>query len=207
MRIVSPFKQPYDALLRQSQDEHFWLRKPEKGSHNALVDPGSTYHFLVDDYKAEHVIFVVNNKMIPVILITAYEPGYHYFQNVKILHQFAYGDYHSFFASELVNKEKYSNYYTAVINKFFSQRNKECVIEASVGRITFQRHGYSHTLEVNSQFEDAFFSVLKPYEVYHEILYWFNNKSNPEKPMIQISNEDRIKQYGFDKMSFRKRKE
>ena len=207
MRIISTFKQPYDGLLTHGQ-EHCWLRKPETVKlKDKPFAPCNMNHYVEDDCDVQHVVFIINNKAVPVIFLTRYAVSYLSTSGVKILSQFAYGDAQSFINSDLVKKDKYTYYYANLVRQFFNQRGKDYVINAPTGRITFERHGYHNTLELHTQIEPSFFGIMQPYEVYHEILYWFNNRANPEKPMIQVSNEDRIKQRGFDKMSFRKRKE
>lgn len=50
-------------------------------------------------------------------------------------------------------------------------------------------------------------SVLHPASAYQEIYTWLCNRSNPEKPIVNVENDVRIQQHGFDlKTSFRKEK-
>lgn len=206
MKILSPFKQPYDALLRSSQDEYFWNRasSTQKNVNAPFSSPPINYS-LEGGYSAEEVVFIINNKAIPIIFLTEYEKN-NFSLKAKIVRQFAYGNYTSFKECPLVRWSRFTNYESSKIFEFFKQKDKEYLIDVPIACVSFQDYNYKTDIELNPQIANAFFAVMKPHEIYHEVMYWFNNKTNTEKPMVEVANDVRVQQHGFDKMSFRKRK-
>ncbi len=73
---------------------------------------------------------------------------------------------------------------------------------------TSNRYFNSIALWVNPKLDAIQFQkVMDPYTLTQEIEMMVANQSNPENNLIQVANNDRIVQHGFDlKQSFRKRK-
>lgn len=49
-----------------------------------------------------------------------------------------------------------------------------------------------------------FYKVLDPYTVYQEIEMWIGGLPKDDRPMVTISDKDKIHKHGFDEWSFRK---
>lgn len=216
MRLASTFKQPYDGLLRQSLDEHFWFRKLKSKQVTELSIERSVHyhsHRPADNCEIQPYLYVVNNKMVPIIVVTQWKPAQFSWAK-ELIGQWACHSFFQFINSHCVAGTNYPNYEREQLRKFFDQKDKEVILDAPVGELYIDDY-YDEVkrqrvdkvfADLNVELPPCFFAVMQPYEVYHEVMYWFNNRANPEKPMVQISNNDRLQQHGFDKMSFRKRK-
>lgn len=213
MRIISDFKEPYDGLLRHGIGTDIYYRhQSEMQINDTWTWPGVNLESDIENVDFESEIFVVNNKMIPCIVVKTYKDIGGGMRTP--VGEYGYTDHHEFMNCRfLCQCQKDSLRVRSYMYQFFAQRNRKIVCDAPIARCIYSKYitskhlNSNYALELNPQLPKAFYSTMQPYEVYQEILYWFNNRSNPKKPMVQVSNDVRIQQHGFDKMSFRKRKQ
>lgn len=208
MRIISDFKEPYDSLLRHGIGTDIYYRHQSEVQFNhTVIWPGVNLDTDIENVDFESEIFVVNNKMIPCVVVKTYKDIGGGMRTP--VGEYGYTDHHEFMNCRfLCQRQKDSQRVRSYMYQFFAQRNRKIVCDAPIGQFIYRGHYVSKNIvKLNPQLPKAFYSTMQPYEVYQEISYWFNNRSNPEKPMVQVSNDVRIQQHGFDKMSFRKRKE
>lgn len=208
MRIISDFKEPYDGLLRHGIGTDIYYRhQSEMQINDTWIWPVVNLESDIENVDFESEIFVVNNKMIPCIVVRTYRDVGCGMQTP--VGEYGYTDHDEFMNCRfLCQRQKDSLRVRSHMYDFFAQRNRNIICDAPIGQCLYRGHYSSKNIvKLNPQLPKAFYSIMQPYEVYQEISYWFNNRSNPEKPMVQVSNDVRIQQHGFDKMSFRKRKE
>ena len=74
MRIISDFKEPYDGLLRHGIGTDIYYRhQSEMQINDTWTWPGVNLESDIENVDFESEIFVVNNKMIPCIVVKTYK--------------------------------------------------------------------------------------------------------------------------------------
>lgn len=186
MRIISPFKDYYDGHQAYDQDkETLFIRKeeelgPELGKWWVNVIKGyGLYSFRHPNTTG--ILFVAGK-------------GYPYRTDMYLRNpQYS-------LTEERAGKDDwlYSTKFT--LPEEFS---KYAVLEVRP-HTTFGR--YSHKAHINvSLLDRGFHKVLSSYEVYQELIMFFNNLSSPEKEMAKLSDKSLAIKHGFDKWSFRRK--
>lgn len=186
MRIISPFKDYYDGHQAYDQDkETLFIRKeeelgPELGKWWREVIKDPTHH-TYRNVNTLGIIFVAGK-------------GYPYRTDMYLRNpQYS-------LTEERAGKDDwlYSTKFT--LPEEFS---KYAVLEV---RPPTTFGGYSHKTHINgSLLARDFHKVLSSYEVYQELIMFFNNLSSPEKEMAKLSDKSLAIKHGFDKWSFRRK--
>lgn len=224
MRIISPFKDYYDAIQSYYRDDLKFIREPkflvQKGNSysHGLFAPGKHRLYVDTEFigfcgKVYHVLDVK----------IGYDKKHSYFYSAESFHKFFKENYEDIYEEYEKNcLHKTVKWYGNRGNPFhLSKKGIDRIFDPKVTAppkllldnlhepIThYYRNFYNDLqLDINCRLNRLeFFKVFSPQLAYQELYMFFANKASPEKEIPVVSDADLLEAKGFDRFSFRKDK-
>lgn len=229
MKLISKFRDYYDGVTHQYRDEHILYIREQKEIEFARADfeklpyVSEAHHYsnyLVSETRAEFLIsFRIMGfcgKLYPFVAVKERFTDNRYF----------FYSFHSF--NDFVTSAKltldhgikrwrwskgYDTTYLSEYVKFFNNRDHYTNLEAKFHELNapcfLYREGANQNRKIitNPMLKKFGFAKLKdPYSAHQELYQFVGGYLNqPERPMVEISDKDKIHKHGFDEWSFRQK--
>ena len=223
MKIISKFKDYYDTVSHQYLDkEVLYVRDTviHKLKDRVVILSSDTKtnkentHF---SFYFEYIGFC--GEVYPVIQVKYFNKD-----QQKEIHVGLYNseEVYGFFQQHGLKIEINKYYYrylnsislnTRAIEEFFKDRESaerlmQFFSKYNTPVFILRRQDGNQVVEVNPQLKPYYFSRVKDPFTAHQDLYRYITSVmiKPDRPMVQLTDKDRIAKHGFDKFSFRKEK-
>jgi hypothetical protein len=209
MRIISRFRDYYDAVMKSGMDrEVVYVRENKKIT---LTDP-LNLDFTTEQSSSHHttdLVFLGYCGQVYKIYVVTYATG----------HKYVFYDYEEFKRFMTMNKlagmfdfdrskwfpsryTKFRDCDTAKFSELFHTYQVPLFVLSHVSR--YSTRGTT-TITLNPSLKELEFQTIKdPYTAYQDIFQYVAGTLNkPENKMVKISDKDKVHKHGFDKWSFR----
>ena len=222
MKLLSKYKESYDAMLATGVGDLTWIRKPELSPlPDGFIDHvkyRTHYLSLLPGQGTEyHGFFILGNKAYPFVAHALPSNCKDDLRN--LLSEAVSGDW-KFFFSELLCKQycKANNLAGDLGYRHDYSDWKSITVEnttSPIGLVFWKTNVHNpkrHVVYVKDMVFSLFtshnmWSHFSLIEVYQAIFVYLANKTTKENDVVTVENDTRIQQHGFDlKTSFRKSK-
>lgn len=206
MRIISKFRDYYDAVMKSGMDrEVVYVRDQKEIVVNKQHELGYQYYRHTDD-TIELFLLGYCGQIFKIAVVSSvsyqYRYVFHDFEEFKgfVLNNKVASEYD--FRSRYWWPGKYAKFQDQDVSglvKLFHEHQVPLFLLSS------NEDGKNHKLTLNPSLKDFDFQTVKdPYTAYQDIFQYVAGVLNQrENNMVKISDKDKIHKHGFDKWSFR----